>query len=570
MPSREILPRSSIVFLIATLVWVLQAIPITGIFLMFLLAPLWNGPLYLLGFVLLTLEAAIGATARAWLVVPLVCTLAYGTAAWRSRAEADALVAAHAHVNDGKTIAFDPKRQSLVIERSGDGIGNLLVAWDLPAYWTVDPRKPAATPTLHRLAVGEVCEQIRKDPSLSAANVRAWGIHERQSGRSVLLKGVCNVDMPSPITGVPVTVSVGRREYARKDPAKRWTQTITVGDGDRRIDLVVGEISPLPWIPIPMIGCALNSGSPSWSCFAEFMRDRKRPLGAASARAAVTTALGLASAPASTRLDRIAADPLPDFAPVVEKRETTSLAALDAALADPKKRVTVHDLAGLAAHPEVWADRAPAMVAAIGRRLAEAKAERETQRNLAGLLAALPHEALAAHLPDLLAIWEKMPPKTLDVDIVPVAMVKRLPEFGASTLAIVERLAFDRPRPWMAEPIRALCRLAPLSGRDADAIAERLRGRDRREEFDAATLALLRLGRRDLVEPVLRDVVAKEELRREERQNTAAARILAFLPGAAGDRAHRIFTAPSPRQKKFETWLATIDATSPPEVCDAK
>lgn len=570
MPSRRILPRSSIVFLIATIIWGLQAIPITGIFLMFLLAPLWNGPLYLLGLGLLTLEAAIGATARAWLVVPLVCALAYGTAAWQSRAETDALVAAHAHVNDGKTIAFDPTRQSLVIERSGDGIGNLLVDWDLPAYWTLDPRKPAAAATLHRLAVGEICEQIRKDPSLSAANIRAWGIHERQSGRSVFLKGVCNVDMPSPIASDPVTVSVGGREYVRKDPAERWTQTITITDGEHRIDLVVGEVSPLPWLPIPMIGCALNSASPSWKCFAEFMRDRKRPLGAVSARAAITTALGLAPSPASTRLDRIAADPLPDFASVVEKRETTSLAALDAALADPKKRVTVHDLAGLSAHPEVWTDRIPAMVAAIDRRLAEPKAERETQRNLSGLLAALPHDRLAPLLPDLLAIWGKTPAKTLDGDIVPVAMVKRLPEFGAPVLPIVERLAFDRPRSWAPEPLRALCRLAPLSAGDADAIAERLRGRDRREEFDAATLALLRLGRRDLVEPALREVIAKEEQRREERQNTASARILSFLPGAAGDRAHRIFSAPSPRQKKFETWLATIDASSPPEVCGAK
>jgi hypothetical protein len=572
MPSARILPRSLVLFAIGAVVYGLQAIPVTGIFLMVLLAPLWNGMVFVLGLGALAVEAAIGATSRLWLILPLGCALLYGQAAWQSRTEADALVAAAAHVNDGKTLAFDPDRAALVIEGS-DGaseLGDLLVAYDLPAYWTVDPRNRTATPILHRLAVGEVCDRVRTDRSFAAANIRVLGVHERQSGRSVFLKGVCSLALPAPIVGTPVTVALGRRDGAPTDPARRWSRTITLRSGADEIALHLGGISPLPWMPFPTIGCALNSGAPSWDCFARFRREKERRIGAASAEAAVVAALGLTPAPASTRLDRIAARPLPDFGPVVAARETTALAALDAALADPKKRVTVHDLAGLAAHPDVWTDRIPALVAAIGRRLAEAKAERETQRNFADLLANLPRDRLAAVLPDLLDIWSRVPAGRLDLDVVPASMVARLAEFGAPALPIVERLAFDAPRTWIGAPMRALCRLAPLSARDADAVAARLAGRDRREEFDAAVVTLLRLGRRDLVAPILDADFAAEDRHTEERRASLAGRIVDLVPGRTADVARRIFEAIPPRRKKLEQWLATVTPASPPEVCAAK
>ena len=53
------------------LVFVLQLIPFTGIFLMFLLAPFWSVVTLNLGFVALAYEAATGRVPRVWLLAPI-------------------------------------------------------------------------------------------------------------------------------------------------------------------------------------------------------------------------------------------------------------------------------------------------------------------------------------------------------------------------------------------------------------------------------------------------------------------------------------------------------------------
>jgi len=59
----------------------------------------------------------------------------------------------------------------------------------------------------------------------------------------------------------------------------------------------VGHVSPLPWLPMPIMGCGLNSSNPSWDCFAGFQRLERKALG----DAAVATALGPTRSPVEER-----------------------------------------------------------------------------------------------------------------------------------------------------------------------------------------------------------------------------------------------------------------------------
>jgi hypothetical protein len=53
--------------------------------------------------------------------------------------------------------------------------------------------------------------------------------------------------------------------------------TIALPDG-RRLELLGGTAVPLAWLPMPIIGCALNSGAGRWDCAALFSPNTFTPI----------------------------------------------------------------------------------------------------------------------------------------------------------------------------------------------------------------------------------------------------------------------------------------------------
>jgi hypothetical protein len=78
-------PLSLILFVVTGVVYVLQTIPYTGIFLMFVMAPFWSVALVNVGFIGVAIEAAVGRVSRWWLIVPMVFYSAYGAFAARDQ-----------------------------------------------------------------------------------------------------------------------------------------------------------------------------------------------------------------------------------------------------------------------------------------------------------------------------------------------------------------------------------------------------------------------------------------------------------------------------------------------------
>ena len=234
-------PRTLWMFLPQGVVLLLQLIPHTGIILMMLMAAIWpvvliNGPM-----LACAVEAAFRKGMRRWLLLPGLWFGGY--ALFVAGSEFTAFLgdrraeAANARVH----VAFDPARQSLLIE-GGRNLGSrtawLLANTDLPVVYMRDPESGA---------------------------VQAFT--GRAAGRACLAPGQDHPCVPPPSQPPGRPVIVVRFE----DPSKtrsRGVMTIVSPDGRRQTLHGRDETLPLPWFPLPYAGCGLGS---SWECWFRFM-----------------------------------------------------------------------------------------------------------------------------------------------------------------------------------------------------------------------------------------------------------------------------------------------------------
>src|SRR4051812_16140122 len=106
------LPRSLAIFAFAAIWIALQAIPIVGMFLFFLLAPLWSIVLINAGFLGIGAEAIAGRVPRVWLVLPIAWFGGYLLFAWHDHRALDELRAEIATGNAATHIPFDPSTEA--------------------------------------------------------------------------------------------------------------------------------------------------------------------------------------------------------------------------------------------------------------------------------------------------------------------------------------------------------------------------------------------------------------------------------------------------------------------------
>lgn len=173
---------------------------------------------------------------------------------------------------------------------------------------------------------------------------------------------------------------------------------------------------------------------------------------------------------------------------------------LDEVIANPARRIIVHDVPGLAGRADLLGDRVPRMVPAIGRALANGQATYETARVLQGILADLPAADFDAIGPDVLAVLNAQ--ATLNDDTVEQTLATRLGRFGVAALPALERMVFSRPKRPFRAAIYGLCRV----GAEAESLAERLAslvptGERRNKDLETDVyVTLMRMGRDDIVE----------------------------------------------------------------------
>ncbi len=404
----------SLVGLVATgVVFVLQVIPVTGIFLMFMLAMLWSVVLVNASMIGVAIEAIAGRVSRLWLLLPLAFYCGYWTVAALDHVALRDLTSRYDAANARVVTGFDPTRQALVVEREGDGAW-LTQNFALPVAYSTNPDFLEGYLS-NRMIESGVCAKVRGSRTLQAAFIRGVDFYD---GDAVLgsrvEKRFCSLLIPEkPVLPIVVVGQEETKDFEKSLPVTRITTTITMPDG-RRFELFGGVAAPFGWIPMPIMGCFLNSGAAGWDCSAGFKRNGFTPIVSGNTRyrrdsMVLAQALGLKPIATDDRLGSDSTIVLAKIAAIEEATLARQLANVDAMIADPVAKVTEWQVGVLANRPDVLASRADAVMTGIERAAAitgrSRYPERESGRILAGLAAGLPHDSFIALGPRLLSVY---------------------------------------------------------------------------------------------------------------------------------------------------------------------
>lgn len=397
----------SLWFFVATVVvFLLQWFPLTGIFLMFLLAMGWSIVLVNLGFIGIGLEVIVGRVNPAWLILPVFYFGGYYVAYAADQATLAALRATYASQNEGQTIPFDQTKQDLLfVPGKGDfhpGPADMVRRFGL--------KRAFAGTVVHFIGNKEALDLLRGNEVLRSAGVYSSGFFTEGGHSRRLVKDYGQIHAPGQPSRPVVEVHSDEVSSVKLLLPVR-TQEIRIEDATgRKIELRGGAASPLRPFPMPIIGCGLNSGAPSWDCGASFLRSRasiSAPGKSFSDGAAlIATALGLrpnddyasvASGPEVLQAVGDAAD---------RKLVDTEFAKLQEMLVNPARDVRDGWFRHLPNRPDVIAPSAGRIFAALHALQRSSLAGSENGRNLWRLVAALPDDALARHRPQMIE-WLK-------------------------------------------------------------------------------------------------------------------------------------------------------------------
>lgn len=296
MEALKHIPVSLLVFPLVAAVYAAQSIPAVGIVLLITGSPFWTGTLINIGMVGLVVEPLLrrlivrpeeihgyssgeGGMKFFWMLIPAVYVGWYGVAAYQDQAALEKIREEFAAINAKVAIPFDPDVHALVFEGGAAPIGH---EYGLPTIYT-NGRDIAPGYHSSSLLEREYCDDVRNDGFLGSISIRTFGYRDasrrdslRPGGR--LSDNFCLLKMPKapekPIVSVSKTV---RKTKVYGLPVQLSKTIVTMPDG-REFVLRGGAAAPLTKRPRPVLGCALNSGGPSWVCGGGFMRDTFTPL----------------------------------------------------------------------------------------------------------------------------------------------------------------------------------------------------------------------------------------------------------------------------------------------------
>jgi hypothetical protein len=350
----------------------------------------------------------------------------------------------------------------------GEGDGAWLTQnYRLPVVYMADPNVPEGYRS-HRMIDSTVCAKVRENRAAAAALVSAGGFSDDDGARYPKREDrFCALSMPER-PNLPL-VRVLRREAKIIEgglPVTRITTTITMPDG-RSIQVLGGHAAPLSLVPVPIMGCALNSGAPSWVCAANFSREGFTPIISGSSKfhrdaEALATALGLKPVAIA---ERRGVDPEPVVAKIATVEDTTlsrQLANIDAMISDPLAKVTEWRVGVVESSPDALGSRADAIMVGIERAASFAGSERykakESGRILAGLLARLPRDRFVGFGPRILAAYAKADDGHWLWDADP--LLRRMGELGTDALPyLTNEITLRSPN---GAAIEGLCRVGAV------------------------------------------------------------------------------------------------------------
>jgi hypothetical protein len=265
-------PRSLWCFVAAIIVYLLQVIPVTGIFLMIIGASFWSIALVNFGFIGVGMEALFGRVRRLWLVLPILYFGGFYLIYAFEQVSVARLTAELTHVNANKSVPFNPSIQDLVIEKgTGD---SFTIPYSLIRHFGVP--KVFESQKVHFLGNAEACALVRRDGDYRIAGISSsWFYGDGDIGSLKRVRDYCLIAAPAqPDRPVVRVRSDQATERHFSLPVRINRFRIRDETSNKEVEIQSGSATPLKPFPMPQMGCYLNSSRASWDCIAGFMRDQ--------------------------------------------------------------------------------------------------------------------------------------------------------------------------------------------------------------------------------------------------------------------------------------------------------
>ncbi len=476
------MPKSFLFFAATGVVFLLQVFPWTGFLLMLVAAFFWSVALVNAGFIGTGIEAILGRVSRWYLLLPIAWFGGYAAFAALDQSTIAALGREIAANNASVKVPFDPQAQALVGIKGSPEAGDIADGWlvqnyALPVVYSYDVKSGDRPWRSNRMVADAPCRTLASAPGMVQAGVfRNW-FHD-DTGDSykdrAMERRFCMVQQPEQPRLPAVTVQVDQDKTTRVGmPLRLITTTVTTPDRQRFV-LRGGIASPLAWFPMPVMGCFLNSGGPSWDCDAGFYRTGFKPLHDVGSRyrsdaVVLATALGLRRvAPA----DRVGSDPafVASLIAAAEARGIAiAVADLDRLIADPlSEGLNGNDFAILRSDPERLRPQAARIMAALETAVDAGSRQIGAGKMFAELVAALPDDQFAAYGPRILALYPR-----------------------ATQVRLAEQLDWQRKEHWLDDSGYLYRRIGDLGPPALPVLINALAGKRRQSEI---TVGLCRMG----------------------------------------------------------------------------
>lgn len=413
-------PWSIWFFIAALVVYLLQRFPVTGIFLMFVLAMFWSIFLINAGMIGITVEALTGRVNPVWLAIPALYFGGYYAAYFADQAAFARLKASTARFNAGKRLAFDPDRQDLVVVPNNNGLGlqggAFIERFGLPRVFSDEGR-------VRLIGTKDVCQLINGDRAFLSAGIQGNFITKAGARRYQRVStNFCLVTMPGvPDRPVVELAEIPDRKTRGLLQVSLATLTLTDKANGKSVEVRAGRAMPLRKFPMPVMGCALNSGAPSWDCFHGFMREDPKPVvaGAVPYSSGIEVAAQALGLKRSDDLSRHAVG-IERFQPIADRIKfemvTKEVAILERMLGNPTEYVRDGWLWHLPDRPEVVAPFAPRIFDALETLQQSLGNGGDTAKNLWRLVAAMSEATVAPFRPRMAALMRKDAARPWTVD----------------------------------------------------------------------------------------------------------------------------------------------------------
>jgi hypothetical protein len=407
-------PKSLWFFGAFALLFLVQLIPLVGLFLLLLMSWAWSIFFINAGFIGVAIEALTRRVHWAWLSLPLVWFGGYGVLMLSEHRVIANLEAAVVRSNKPTRLPM-PSDTTLILTNSHNiDVWQLMHEHNLDVVFAASDKGQSARE--YRFSPVKSCETVDENPQFEDLQIAV--VSKRYDWRDrPLAKPFCVLSFPStaPARGLYADVSSTERLKLRGIP---YTITrLQVRLKGRIVHFTSASAQPLKWFPLPFIYCGdmLTGGGGKWVCGAQFLRADSIPLKTSAVKTEkIAQALSRIIALTRRKATEFDVDEVKDAeARLYSIRSsvlTSQLTVLDQAIRKATGDGNQLAVESLRRYPDRLLPRLPAIVSAIERDCDPEDGSRHSNaQQLMRLLKSLPPKALEPYVTRLDRVAEVDP-----------------------------------------------------------------------------------------------------------------------------------------------------------------